>query len=266
MPLCLALPTLTNQIIWLIYYLGFCSGPAEVSILLGCGTMSLSDWCLTLQDSMVVYSPWNTKFWNRGTKRPLMSHHIPKEQRLSFSSFSLTHVTKMFPVIFGNTVVKCMTLNYKVDNTRYTPVLCKFLALAALPFRFQFSGDVVLHQWVTGAWHVETERCSLFQGSPHPNRMKTFWCILQSEVYYLHISRWCTVKCTPLLRKQATELKNKRSTWCHLLFYFTSYVLNMFQTLISPSSGACDCVVELPHWLFCSQFVVWWRFGATGFE
>ena len=33
-------------------------------------------------------------------------------------------------------------------------------------------------------------------------------------------------------------LKNKRPTWCHLLFYFTSYVLNMFRTLIYPSSGA----------------------------
>ena len=36
--------------------------------------------------------------------------------------------------------------------------------------------------------------------------------------------------------------------WCHLLFYFTSYVLNMFRTLIYPSSGACDYSVELPHW------------------
>jgi len=32
-----------------------------------------------------------------------------------------------------------------------------------------------------------------------------------------------------------------------LAFYITSYVLNMFRTLIYPSSGACDCVVELPH-------------------
>jgi len=31
------------------------------------------------------------------------------------------------------------------------------------------------------------------------------------------------------------------------LFYFTSYVLNMFRTLIYPSSGACDYSVELPH-------------------
>ena len=37
----------------------------------------------------------------------------------------------------------------------------------------------------------------------------------------------------------------------NLLFYFTSYVLNMFPTLIYPSSGACDFAVELPHRL-CS--------------
>jgi len=49
------------------------------------------------------------------------------------------------------------------------------------------------------------------------------------------------------VQKFRQNLKNKRPTWCHLLFYFTSYVLNMFRTLIYPSSGACDCAVELPH-------------------
>ena len=61
------------------------------------------------------------------------------------------------------------------------------------------------------------------------------------------------------------KLKNERPTWCLLLFYFTSYVLDMFRTLIYPSSGACDCVVKLPHRSSCSQFVVCWRFGAAGF-
>ena len=40
----------------------------------------------------------------------------------------------------------------------------------------------------------------------------------------------------------------------------------MFRTLIYPSSGACDCAVELPHRSFCSRFVVCWRFGAAVFE
>ena len=34
----------------------------------------------------------------------------------------------------------------------------------------------------------------------------------------------------------------------------------MFRTLIYPSSGACDCVDELPHRSSCSQFVVCWNF------
>jgi len=62
------------------------------------------------------------------------------------------------------------------------------------------------------------------------------------------------------------ELKNKRPTWCHLLFYFTSYVLNMFRALIYPSSGVCDYSVELPHWSFCSWFDVCWSFGVVGLE
>jgi len=47
---------------------------------------------------------------------------------------------------------------------------------------------------------------------------------------------------------------------------FTSYVLNMFRTLIYPSSGACDCSVELPHWSYFSWFDVCWSFGVVGLE
>ena len=32
-------------------------------------------------------------------------------------------------------------------------------------------------------------------------------------------------------------------------FYFTSSMLNMFRTLIHPSSGACDFFIVSPHWL-----------------
>ena len=34
----------------------------------------------------------------------------------------------------------------------------------------------------------------------------------------------------------------------HLLFLLTSYWLNMFRTLIYPSSGAYEYSAELPHW------------------
>jgi len=61
-------------------------------------------------------------------------------------------------------------------------------------------------------------------------------------------------------------LKNKRPTWCHFIFYFTSYVLNMFRTLIYQSSVACGYSVELPHWLYCSWFDVCWSFGVVRLE
>ena len=50
-----------------------------------------------------------------------------------------------------------------------------------------------------------------------------------------------------------------------LAIFFTYYVLNMFQTLIYPSSGARDCVDELPHRSSCSQFVVCWSFWCGWF-
>ena len=77
--------------------------------------------------------------------------------------------------------------------------------------------------------------------------------------------QWVKMLCL-LGRASLWYLKNKRPTWCHLLFYFTSYVLNMFRTLIYPSSGACDYSVELPHWSCCSWFDVCWSFGVVELE
>ena len=38
--------------------------------------------------------------------------------------------------------------------------------------------------------------------------------------------------------------EEQKPTSCHLLFYCTSYRLNMFQALLCPSSGARDCNVD----------------------
>jgi len=51
-------------------------------------------------------------------------------------------------------------------------------------------------------------------------------------------------------------------------FYFTSSMLNMFRTLIHPSSGACDFSVS-PHWscvlvLMCVGVSVWLGLGGIG--
>jgi len=82
---------------------------------------------------------------------------------------------------------------------------------------------------------------------------------------YRKFSWWWAHSCPKHVDK-LKSLKNKRPTWCHLLFYFTSYVLNMFRTLIHPSSGACDYSVELPHWSYCFWFDVCWNFGVVRLE
>jgi len=51
-------------------------------------------------------------------------------------------------------------------------------------------------------------------------------------------------------------------------FYFTSSMLNMFRTLIHPSSGACDFSIVSPHWscvliLMCVGVLVWMVWGGT---
>jgi len=51
-----------------------------------------------------------------------------------------------------------------------------------------------------------------------------------------------------------------------LAIYFTSYVLNMFRTLIHPSSGACDFSIVSPHWssVFLFRCVLEFRYGWVG--
>ena len=50
-------------------------------------------------------------------------------------------------------------------------------------------------------------------------------------------------------------------------FYFTSSMLNMFQTLIYPSSGACNFSIVSPHWScvlvsICVGVLVWLGWGG----
>ena len=51
------------------------------------------------------------------------------------------------------------------------------------------------------------------------------------------------------------------------VFYFTSFMLNMFRTLIHPLSGACDFSVVSPHWScvivsICFGVSVWLGWGG----
>ena len=76
---------------------------------------------------------------------------------------------------------------------------------------------------------------------------------LSNSSFYSFLPHLSVLQCHHLIKANHwIKLTNERPTWCHLLFYFTYYVLNMFRTLIYPSSGACDCVDELSHRSSCS--------------
>jgi len=49
-----------------------------------------------------------------------------------------------------------------------------------------------------------------------------------------------------------------------ILLYFTSSMLNMFRTLIHPSSGACDFSIESPHWSCVLVLMCVGSFGVAG--
>ena len=90
---------------------------------------------------------------------------------------------------------------------------------------------------------------------------KKKWARCDQNVYWAACNVFVLLyNCRILLKLEFCRLTNEKPTWCHLLIYFTYYALNMFRTLIYPSSGACGCVDELPHGSSCSQFVVCWSF------
>jgi len=92
-------------------------------------------------------------------------------------------------------------------------------------------------------YRISWSSCGLFNEIKRHRRVGRTWLLL------------CLLDRAPLW-----QLRNKRRTWCHLLFYFTSYVLNIFRSSIYPLSGACDYSVELPHWSCYSWFDVFLEF------
>jgi len=53
-----------------------------------------------------------------------------------------------------------------------------------------------------------------------------------------------------------------------IMFYVTFSMLNMFRTLIYPSSGACDFSIESPHWscVLVSTWLGWGGISVAGWS
>ena len=118
--------------------------------------------------------------------------------------------------------------------------------------------------WTSVSWGLFVPRIA-----PPPPSFPTDLCVpfeLKRTQNSISGQNWALLPLSSISQQTQQILKHKRPTWCHLLFYFTSYVPNMFRILIYPSSGACDYSVELPHWSYCSWFYVCWSFGVVGLE
>jgi len=74
--------------------------------------------------------------------------------------------------------------------------------------------------------------------------------IVECDRPQMRVGYMCIVCCTP-------EARN-------INFYITFSVLNMFWTLIHPSSGACYFSIVSPHWFVCSCCDVCWSFVVAG--
>ena len=125
-----------------------------------------------------------------------------------------------------------------------------------------FSPHIVrMTEWLLYLW-LPFGGCWVWISSQDTNHLGWHVCWLNCKLLF-----GMDVNLCPLFLGKNIDwgLTNERPTSCHLLFYFTYYVLNMFRTLIYPSSGACDCVDELPHRSSCSQFVVCWSFCCGWF-
>jgi len=171
---------------------------------------------------------------------------------------------------------------FKIDISRV-------ILLLSVAYSFRHYGELWLRVFIL-LWFCGFGRCIFrevgakrmppFSVSSSDTRIST-WEATRSYVSEHRIKNFhrCSKLDQFLSEEDAMKLHEKKFTSCIYsmqysflcLIHFipntiTSYVLNMFRTLIYPLSGACDYSVELPHWSYCSWFDVLWSFGVVGLE
>ena len=111
-----------------------------------------------------------------------------------------------------------------------------------------FGGVPGMYRWFTNGWQFVPSDDTLMI-TPRAGLRVT----IKGKNY---ISACRIVHDYPHFNKAGPEyLKNKRPSWCHLLFYFTPYVRNMFRALIYPSwpaswsSGQGLWLVNMRSWV-----------------
>jgi len=159
-----------------------------------------------------------------------------------------------------------------VNRNPTDATVCRYLFTAKLLYMFRVSqhpssGVLKTVPSASGTGHTTTAT-PLRRGligtqsrSDHVSDINT------SIIRNLRLFCWITTSVVLFLVRCVLEF---RCGWVGLVSvlqaYFTSYALNMFRTLMYPSSGACDYSVELPHRSYCSWFDVCRSFGVVGLD
>ena len=112
--------------------------------------------------------------------------------------------------------------------TKYSPPFCRSFIVIS-----RFTVPMWLHFPYTQLSHLNAQCWEEVISSPGIWRHK-------SDINLsTFLMTWCLLD-----RASLWQLKNKKPTRRHLLFYCTSYRLNMIRALLCPSSGAHDCDVD----------------------
>ena len=112
--------------------------------------------------------------------------------------------------------------------TKYSPPFCRSIIVIS-----RFTVPMWLHFPYTQLSHSNAQCWEEVISSPG------MWHHKSDINLTTFLMTWCLLD-----RASLWQLKNKKPTRCHLLFYCTSYRLNMFRALLFPSSGAQDCDVD----------------------
>ena len=104
--------------------------------------------------------------------------------------------------------------------------------------------------WIEKWWLHSPTKCSKhWRVSQHDERNRK-WGRKKKKLTCQEFA--LVISVNQIIWKTEPKLKNKKPSRCHLLFYCTSYRLNMFQALLCPSSRAREYDVDYLN----SRFVI----------
>jgi len=121
-------------------------------------------------------------------------------------------------------------------------LLKDFMSLARLLFKCWYAQTsklfyIVISE-IQSSRRRRRRRQKILQSSHKINQKSRFSIVHRTFIIKTYarvkgLGIWCLLD-----RASLWKLKNKKPTWCPLLFYCASYRLNIFRALLCPSSGA----------------------------